>query len=86
MSWLVQRDVDEGRAVLNFSEWDRAQEETKDLIEVVEDGEMPPANYMLLHPDARLSDEERATLLAALQVALAEAPTGRRRRLRPRLT
>jgi hypothetical protein len=26
VSWLVQRDVDEGRAVLNFSEWQRPQE------------------------------------------------------------
>ena len=26
-SWLVQHDVDEGRAVLNLSEWQRPQEE-----------------------------------------------------------
>ena len=35
---------------------------------------MPPTSYTLLHPDARLTEEERATLIAALQVALAEAP------------
>ena len=29
-SWLVQRDVNEGRAVLNFSEWWRPQEEAKE--------------------------------------------------------
>lgn len=29
-SWLVQRDVNEGRAVLNFSEWPRPQEEAKE--------------------------------------------------------
>ena len=76
MSWLVQRDVEQGREALNFSEWDRPQEGTKDLIEIVEDGDMPPANYELLHPDARLTDEQRATLIAALQLALAEAPQG----------
>jgi hypothetical protein len=27
VSWLVQRDVNEGRAVLNFSEWPRPQQE-----------------------------------------------------------
>ena len=27
MSWLVQRDVDEGRQILNFTEWDRPQRE-----------------------------------------------------------
>jgi len=26
MSWLIQRDVDEGCEVLNFSEWDRPQQ------------------------------------------------------------
>ncbi len=73
MSWLVQRDVDNGRAALNFSEWDQPQERAKDLIEVVEDGEMPPVSYTLVHPEARLSDEERATLIAALQLAIADA-------------
>ena len=27
VSWLVQRDVDEGRRKLNYSEWDRGQRE-----------------------------------------------------------
>lgn len=74
MSWLIQRDVGEGRSKLNFSEWDRPQEGSEDLLEVVEEGEMPPANYTLLHPDARLTEEERATLIAALRVVLEEAP------------
>ncbi len=50
-SWLVQRDVDEGRATLNFSDWDRPQPEVEELVEVVADGGMPPANYALIHPD-----------------------------------
>ena len=44
-SWLVQRDVDEGRATLNFSEWDRPQAEVDELLDVVRDGEMPPLSY-----------------------------------------
>ena len=31
-SWLIHRDVAEGRAVLNFSEWQRAQEEAADVL------------------------------------------------------
>ena len=73
-SWLVQHDVDEGRAALNFSRWDRPQEGAKDLLEVVEDGEMPPKTYTLLHPGARLTDEERATLLAELRAMLDRSP------------
>jgi hypothetical protein len=32
-SWLVQRDVNDGRAVLNFSEWARPQEEATEASE-----------------------------------------------------
>ena len=35
MSWLVQRDVDEGRGVLNFSEWDQPQAEAEVVQSVV---------------------------------------------------
>jgi Haem-binding domain len=41
MSWLTQRDVDEGRDALNFSEWDRPQD-AEDVSEVIREGEMPP--------------------------------------------
>lgn len=57
ISWLVQRDVDEGRAKLNFSEWDRPQE-AEDVAETVQEGEMPPRIYTVLHPSARLSQAE----------------------------
>jgi hypothetical protein len=30
VSWLVQHDVDEGRATLNFSEWTRPEKEAKE--------------------------------------------------------
>jgi hypothetical protein len=63
MSWVVRKDVDEGRDELNFSEWGRDDNEIRDAIEVIRDGEMPPSNYTRLHPDAKLTDEE-ATILA----------------------
>ena len=63
-------------AALNFSEWNRPQEETKDLIKVVEEGEMPPFTYTLSHPESRLTEEDRAMLIAALQAVLADAPQG----------
>jgi hypothetical protein len=64
MSWLVQRDVENGRRELNFSEWDG---DADDAADAVEDGSMPPRSYTLLHPDARLSGEERAALLRELE-------------------
>lgn len=69
MSWLLQRDVDEGRAELNFSEFDREQE-ADDAAETVQEGEMPPRSYTLFHPDARLSDLERRRLIEGLLATL----------------
>jgi hypothetical protein len=66
LSWLVQRDVDVGRRMVNFSEWDRAQEEAGESAETVLEGEMPPATYLPLHPSARLSAEEKRALADGL--------------------
>jgi hypothetical protein len=66
MSWLVRYDVERGREELNYSEWDREQEEADDAAETVEDGSMPPRQYTVLHPDARLSDDEERILIDAL--------------------
>lgn len=67
VSWLVQRDVEEGREHLNFSEWDRPQDDAEEAAEVVRDEEMPPWFYLPAHPEADLSDQERATLAASLE-------------------
>src|SRR6476619_5234111 len=48
VSWMVQHDVDSGRATLNFSEWNTPQEaDPGDIAEVVEGGEMPPWYYRI---------------------------------------
>ncbi len=67
VSWLLQRHVDEGREKLNFSTWGTARQESDDLVEKVRDGEMPTWDFMLLHPDARLSAADKAAFLAGLQ-------------------
>src|SRR5487761_1904633 len=41
VSWLVQRDVNGGRAHLNFTQWDRPQRHAKDVAEEVKTGDMP---------------------------------------------
>ena len=68
-SWLLTHHVEEGRAELNFSEWDDFDaEEQIDLVdrivEVTESGEMPPWDYLLLHPEARLDARDAAVLRA----------------------
>lgn len=66
VSWLVWRDVVEGRRKLNFSEGDRVQREAWESAKTVRQGEMPPGYYIALHPAARLSPAERQTLAQGL--------------------
>jgi hypothetical protein len=58
----------EGRHYLNFSEWGQGGEgeEAEDLIDVVRSGEMPPAQYVLMHPEAKLSADEQQALIQGL--------------------
>jgi cytochrome c551/c552 len=70
VSWLAQRDVDEGRRKLNFSEWDRPQKEARESAKTVRKGEMPPWFYILIHPDARLTAAETQALVAGLGATL----------------
>src|ERR1700722_6344752 len=62
VSWLVARDVNEGRRHLNFSAWDQPQKHAKDVAEQVKTGEMPLWFYVPLHPSANLSDAEKQAL------------------------
>lgn len=69
-SWLVRRDVELGRDELNLSELDQGGgHELDDAAETIEEGSMPPRQYTLLHPGARLSDAEEQQLIAAFQQA-----------------
>jgi hypothetical protein len=69
MSWLVQRDVEEGRSKMNFSEWDRPQKEAHEAAEQVQKGKMPLWFYVPLHPQANLSAEEKQILIQGLQAS-----------------
>ena len=65
--FLLVRDVEEAREHLNFSRWDSyAADERAHLLEElweeVEAGEMPLWFYVPLHPEAKLSEADLATL------------------------
>lgn len=81
VSWLVRGDVAEGRAHLNFSDWNQSHADhehgshtPQELVEAVRDGAMPPAAYLLLHPAARLSAAEREALIAGLMATAERSP------------
>lgn len=76
VSWLVQRDVDEGREELNFSEWNRAYEAAHEAAETVREREMPLLPYVVLHPAARLSSAEQDVLARGLTATIGGATHG----------
>jgi mono/diheme cytochrome c family protein len=73
-SWLVQHDVEDGRGVLDFSEWDKGQPDLGEVSEQVSSGEMPPFKYTLIHPSASLSSSEKSQLVSALSRLYATDP------------
>ena len=73
VSWLTQRDVDEGRRELNFSEWDRPGKEAREAAKTVREGSMPPWFYVLPRPHARLSVAERDALIGGLEATFGRA-------------
>ncbi len=62
ISWWTQNHVDEGRRKLNFSEWGREQE-TDEIVESIEEGDMPPRYYTIIHGPARLSAADEQALV-----------------------
>jgi mono/diheme cytochrome c family protein len=71
-SWLVQRDVEQGRSHFDVSEWGREGNEGDEAAEELESGEMPPWFYLPLHPEARLSEADERALLAGLRATFGE--------------
>ena len=72
-SWLVTHDVLEGREHFNVSAWGtQDHNEGEDAADELEEGEMPLAIYMPLHPEAKLNDEERKQLIAGLRATFGE--------------
>jgi mono/diheme cytochrome c family protein len=67
VSWLVERDVKDGRETFDVSRWDTAQPAVDELVESIAEGEMPPLQYKVLHGGARLSAAEKDRLAAGLR-------------------
>jgi Haem-binding domain len=81
VSWLVHHDVSEGRRRLNFSTWaayaDDPGTKAQKLAEIarfVEDGDMAPWYYRLLHPEAHLDDAQRRLISRWVKAETASLP------------
>lgn len=68
MSWWLVEHVNEGRRELNFSDWPhddarRAAKKWRSIANEVGSGAMPLPSYTWNHPEARLTEAQRDTLV-----------------------
>lgn len=78
-SWLLASHIGAGRNEWNISELNnlpgfRRQQLPNQIAQNLRDNMMPPADYRLMHPEANLTDAEKAQLIAGLQKAIESAP------------
>jgi hypothetical protein len=70
LSWIAAQRVNMARTHLNFSEQSADEISVDDLVASIEDGSMPPAQYLLLHPEAQLSETEKVELISGIRITL----------------
>ena len=67
LSWWISNHVADGRKDLNLSEWgrlarDRQDRKLRQICDEVSDGVMPLSSYLPMHPQAKLSAEDKKIL------------------------
>jgi len=67
VSWLVQKDVNEGRAFANVSELDAGPVDANDMVRQINNGRMPPLQYFPTHPDAVLNAAQKQQLIDGIK-------------------
>lgn len=66
-SWIIDRHIAGGKAALNLNEYGLLTDVKKlsvlnDVCDVVAEKSMPPANYLMLHADAVISEDDAEAL------------------------
>jgi len=69
VSWWTNHHVEEAREELNFSEWATFEQKRKDhkleeIVEMLEEHEMPLKEYTWMHKEAKLTDIQREEIIA----------------------
>ena len=64
VAWILEDHIKEGKAELNFNEWDslsnrRKKSKLRSIIKQIEGNEMPLSSYTLIHEDAKFSEDDK---------------------------
>ena len=68
VGWWLNHHIEEGKDELNFNEFGayavpRQYHKLEEVVEQVKEGEMPIWSYTLIHTNAKLTDDEKQTLI-----------------------
>tara|TARA_R100000544_G_C2223709_1_gene59201 strand:+ start:1208 stop:1660 length:453 start_codon:yes stop_codon:yes gene_type:complete len=68
VAWFLEDHIKEGKAELNFNEWDslstrRKTSKLRSIIKQIENGEMPLDSYTFIHRDAKFSEAEAEEII-----------------------
>jgi hypothetical protein len=68
VAWWLADHVNEGKSELNFSEFasykpKKADHKLEEVIEMIQEGEMPLKSYTLIHGDAKLSEAQKTGII-----------------------
>ncbi|MEZ4909803.1 MAG: heme-binding domain-containing protein [Saprospiraceae bacterium] len=79
VNFLINNHVKEGREHLNFSLWmeypnKRKHHKLEECIEEIEKGNMPMKSFTWMHPEAKLSNEQKTILVSYFKEAFNAQP------------
>jgi mono/diheme cytochrome c family protein len=68
VGWWLAHHINEGKHHLNFSEYasypqKRQVRKLKQIMDQIDEGEMPMDSYLWIHKDAKLTEAEKATVM-----------------------
>lgn len=68
VAWILERHIEEGKAELNFSDWNtysnrRKKSKLKSIVSQIEDDKMPLISYTLIHKDAVLTQKQKTEII-----------------------
>jgi mono/diheme cytochrome c family protein len=69
-SWLIARDVSEGREKFNFSDWKNNPGDVDEMVEEIQEGSMPPIQFWIFHPQLHPNEQQKQALIEALKSSI----------------
>lgn len=68
VAWILESHIEEGKAELNFSEWDsysnrRKISKLKSIVSQIKENKMPLSSYTMIHKDALLDDIQKKEII-----------------------